>query len=168
MFVVGLTGYTCSGKSEFAQLLERKGFHRINLGDFTREAAERQGRPLRRDQSWELFKEMIARDPAWRLPRVLEALRRLSHGRAVVDGIRTREEAEGLARALGADFLLVEVRVPEELRLRRARSRRREVDVDTSDPVGLARWQTMDREEVELVDRIRPLVDAVVEGGDVT
>lgn len=164
--VVAVTGYTCSGKSEFAKLLQSKGFRRISLGDLTRAAARRLGRPIRRDETWALFKSLAEKDPAWRVPKVLEALASGPGGNVVIDGIRTREEAEGLRGALGSRLWLVEVRVSEAVRLRRAMARRRDVDPTTWDRAALRRWRAMDREEVRMIDRVRPLVEAVVRGDE--
>jgi dephospho-CoA kinase len=165
-FVLGLTGYTCAGKSEFARLLESKGFARLTISDFTREVARARGLPVRRHATWELFKQLVREEPTWRVPRALRAIRALRSPTVVVDGIRVREEAAALKRRLGPAFLLVEVRVPEEVRRRRARLRRRSVDPGRWDRAAEARWRAMDREEVRMINRLRPLVDAVVSGGD--
>ncbi len=70
-----------------------------------------------------------------------------------------------MRRELSSRLLVLEVRTDEALRLRRAMARHRDVDPIRWDDVAKARWEKMDREEVAMVDRIRPLVDAVVNGG---
>lgn len=164
--VIGLTGYTCSGKSEVARLLEAKGFARLNLGDLTREAASARGLSLKRDESWKLFKSLADQDPRWRVARVLDRIRALRAERVVLDGVRTREEAESFRDQLGPGFLLMEVRVDEARRLERAATRRREVDPGSWDEAARVRWQAMDREEVDMIDRLRPLVELVIQGGE--
>ncbi|MCI4336225.1 MAG: AAA family ATPase [Thermoplasmata archaeon] len=163
---IGLTGYTCSGKSEFAKLLERKGFSRVSLGDLTREVARERGLTVARTETWELFKTLTAEDPRWRLARTLRAIEGLHAPKVVLDGIRIKEEAQGLAQALGETFLLLEVCVNEELRLQRAVSRQRDVDPTRWDAAAQARWRQMDGEEVAMIDRLRPMVEATVRGGD--
>ncbi len=163
--VVGLTGYTCSGKSELAKVLGTKGFARIDLGDITREVAKRRGLPVARDETWALFASLVAESPAWRVAPILERLRASRSELVVLDGLRVREEVEALRRELGSRLLVLEVRTDEAVRVRRATARRRDVDPIRWDDVAKARWEKMDREEVAMVDRIRPLVDAVVNGG---
>ncbi len=165
-FVIGLTGYTCSGKSWLARLLGSRGFSVINLGDFTREVARERNIPVRRHESWDLFASLIKENPSWRVPRILEAMRKLDSDHVVIDGIRTPEEAEALKKQIGLRFLLVEVRLKDSLRLARAGSRRREVDHEDWNEQAQERWLKMDKEEVAMIDRIRPLVDVVVDGGE--
>jgi len=163
--VVGLTGYTCSGKSELSKVLATKGFSRIDLGDITREVAKSRGLSVSRDETWALFASLVAESPTWRVGPILERLRSSASDLVVLDGLRVKEEVEALRRELGNRFLVLEVRTDESIRLGRAIARRREVDPVRWDDAAKARWQRMDREEVAMVDRIRPLVDAVVDGG---
>jgi dephospho-CoA kinase len=163
--VLGLTGYTCSGKSTFAERLVTKGFERISLGDLTRAAAKERNLPVRREETWELFKQLTTANPTWRVPPTLERLAKLPHRNVVVDGLRGFEETEAFRRELGAHFLLLEVRVDEEVRRARAKGRHRDVDPSTWDAAAEERWLAMDRQEVAMVDRIRPLVEVVVDGG---
>jgi dephospho-CoA kinase len=163
--VVGLTGYTCAGKSEFSKRLGTKGFARVDLGDITREVAKARGLSVARDETWDLFASLVAESPTWRVARVLEKIGAAGSDLVVLDGLRVKEEVEALRRELGSRFLLFEVRADESLRLARAMARRRDVDPIRWDDVAKARWQKMDREEVAMVDRIRPLLDATVNGG---
>jgi dephospho-CoA kinase len=163
--VIGLTGYTCSGKSELAKRLGTKGFARVDLGDITREVAKARGIPISRDETWTLFASLAAESPTWRVAAILERLRAAAADLVVLDGLRVKEEVEALRGELGRRLLVLEVRVDEKLRRERALTRRRDVDPIRWDDVARERWEKMDREEVAMVDRIRPLVDAVVNGG---
>ncbi len=164
--VVGLTGYTCSGKSRLAAVLGTKGFARFDLGDITRDLAQSRGLSVARDETWALFASRVAESPTWRVAPIVERIRAAPSDLVVLDGLRVREEVEALRRELGGRLLVLEVRTDEKLRLRRAMARRREVDPARWTDAVFDRWQRMDREEVAMVDRIRPLVDAVVDGGD--
>ncbi len=108
--VIGLTGYTCAGKSELSKLLGTKGFARIDLGDLTREVAKARGLSVSRDETWALFASLVAENPTWRVAPVLERIRRSGSDLVVLDGLRVKEEVEGLRRELGAELLVVEVR----------------------------------------------------------
>jgi len=163
--VIGLTGYTCAGKSELSNLLGTKGFVRIDLGDLTREVAKARGLSVSRDETWALFASLVAENPTWRVAPVLERIRGSGSELVVLDGLRVKEEVEGLRRELGARLLVVEVRTDEATRRKRAMARRRDVDPIRWDDVAKERWEKMDREEVAMVDRVRPLVDVVANGG---
>ncbi len=163
--MIGLTGYTCAGKSELSKLLGTKGFARIDLGDLTREVAKARGLSVSRDETWALFASLVAENPTWRVAPVLERIRRSGSDLVVLDGLRVKEEVEGLRRELGAELLVVEVRTDEAIRRQRAMARRRDVDPIRWDDVAKERWEKMDREEVAMVDRVRPLVDVVANGG---
>jgi dephospho-CoA kinase len=163
--VIGLTGYTCAGKSELSTLLGTRGFARVDMGEITREVARARGLSVARDETWELFTRMVAEAPTWRVPAALERIRATGSELVVVDGLRVKEEVEALRRELGSKFLVLEVRADETLRRERAMARRRDVDPIHWDDLAKSRWEKMDREEVAMVDRIRPLVDVTVHGG---
>jgi dephospho-CoA kinase len=164
ILVIGITGYTCSGKTQLATLLEKKGFVRINLGDITRRIAKEKGLSLERTETWELFKTLTQNDPCWRVKHILKLIEESGSERIVLDGIRTLEEAKELKKVFGENFLLVEVRVDEKVRMNRAMERKRDVDVSMQSNEAKERWLQMDREEREMIDRLKPLVDFIVLG----
>lgn len=164
--IIGLTGYTCSGKSQFAKLLEHKGFAIINLGDITRKVAKSKGLTVTRFETWGLFTSEVKQNPEWRVRHIVELVRTSGKRMVALDGIRVKEEVEGLQREFGSRFMLIEVRVSESLRRSRALQRRRDVDPATWDEQTRSRWEQMDKEEVEMVDRLRPLVEATMSGGE--
>jgi dephospho-CoA kinase len=164
ILVIGITGYTCAGKTELATLLEKKGFARINLGDLTRRIAKEKGLSLERTQTWELFKTLTQNDPCWRVKHILKLIEESGSEKIVLDGIRTLEEARELKKVFGDDFLLVEVRVDEKVRIERAMKRKRDVDISNQSNEAKEKWLKMDHEEREMIDKLRPLVDFIALG----
>jgi dephospho-CoA kinase len=162
--VVGITGYTCSGKTQLAALFEKKGFVRINLGDITRRIAKEKGLSLERSETWKLFKSLTRNNPCWRVKHILELVKESGSEKIVLDGIRVLEEARELKKVFGESFLLVEVRVDEKIRMNRAMGRKRDVDVLMRSNEAKEKWLQMDREEREMVDRLKPFVDFTVLG----
>ena len=163
--VIGLTGDTCAGKSELSKLLGTKGFARIDLGDLTREVAKARGLSVSRDETWALFASLVAENPTWRVAPVLERIRRSGSDLVVLDGLRVKEEVEGLRLELGAELLVVEVRYGRGDPAATGNGPAQDVDPIRWDDVAKERWEKMDREEVAMVDRVRPLVDVVANGG---
>lgn len=103
-------------------------------------------------------------DPRWRVPSIVHTIESSKTPLVVVDGIRSREEAEELRGRYGSRFLLLEVRVPDKLREERATNRGRPIDHNHQDAAAHAAWLRMDKEEVAMIRRIRPMVDVVVDG----
>ena len=164
MLLIGITGYTCSGKTRLAILLEKKGFTRINLGDITRRLAKEKGLSITRHETWKFFKIMTERDPYWRVGYIANLVREGGSEKIVLDGVRIPEEARELKNLYGESFLLVETKVDEKTRLKRSRSRKRDIDPSKWDEEARKSWLKMDSEEREMIDKLRPFVDFTVIG----
>lgn len=125
---IGVAGLNASGKTRVVELLERRGFHRASLSDVIRESLRAEGLEPTRERMIERGRELRERaGPGVLAERALDAL---PAGRNhVIDSIRHPAEVESLRT--GADFLLLWVEAPPELRFARARERARTGDADT-------------------------------------
>ena len=125
-----VTGQTLSGKSEVANMIERKGIPMFRLGDLIREEVQRRGLPITvenqeaiaRQARQELGQDIFAR-------RMLEKVDRLPDPLVCVEGARDMSEIRFLQ--LRVRLVLVVVELPDAIRWQRLRAR-----LNERDPVG--------------------------------
>lgn len=124
--VLGVTGPNAAGKGEVCARLKAAGFAVHSLSDVVREEAARQGLPPEREHLIRIGNELReAGGPGALAERILPRLGRLD----VVDSIRNPAEVVALRRR--ADFLLLGVTAPAELRFERSLQRARPGDPAT-------------------------------------
>jgi dephospho-CoA kinase len=124
--LIGLTSRNAAGKDEVARcLVERHGFRYFSLSDVLREELVREGLPVTRENLIRKGNDLrLSQGPGVLAEKALETLR--EEEKAVVVSIRNPGEVEALRRR--ADFLLVGVDAPVELRFSRAKARGRTDD----------------------------------------
>lgn len=145
MRIVGFVGMPGSGKGVASQIAREMGISVVVMGDVIREEAARQGllptdanlgrigSDLRKEEG----ADAVAR-------RTLELARATGEEVVVVDGLRSREEAD-FFRANADEFYLIEICAPVQARLTRLATRGRPDDPELTERRALER-----REEREL------------------
>jgi dephospho-CoA kinase len=130
--VVVFTGMPGSGKSEAVQVARERGFPVFRMGDGVWDEVRRQGLPLEALQVGKVANEMRTSHGAdiW-ARRTLESVDREADV-VIIDGVRSRAELDAFKEELGADFYLVLIDCPDDLRMERVTSRGR--DDDTISP----------------------------------
>jgi dephospho-CoA kinase len=152
MKVVAIVGMTGSGKSEAAAFFREKGFTPVRFGDITDEAVKKMGLPLtevnERPAREQLRKEHgMAAYAILSAPRIDAALRS-SH--VVVDGLYSWEEYLYLKDRYQADFLVVAVYTPPQIRYKRLGSRKIR-------PLTPEQAASRDRAEIENLNKGGPI-----------
>jgi len=141
--MIGLIGMPGSGKSEASAVSLQMGIPVLVMGDVIREEALRRGLEPNDENLGKIgnqLREMegpaaVAERCMQNLARILEVENRehlkevlaSKKGLVVVEGIRSREEIE-LFKEYFADFQLVEIFVPLDIRLKRMAERKRSDD----------------------------------------
>jgi len=118
MKIIGFVGLPGSGKGEASQIARQQGLAVVVMGDVIRQEAARQGlEPT--DQNLGRIGNALraAEGPEAVAKRTLENARAAGKDVVVVDGLRSREEAD-FFRTHADEFLLVEVCAPAEARLK--------------------------------------------------
>lgn len=124
--LIGLTGTNGAGKGEAAAFFQRNGYAYFSLSDLIREALQKEGKALSRDNMIHMGNDLRERFGADCLARqVMEKVR----GRAVIDSIRNPQEVAFLRQQKG--FTLLAIDAPIELRYERAKKRGREESAST-------------------------------------
>ncbi len=134
MRIVAFVGYPLSGKSTAAEVAREMGIPVIVMGDIVREEAAKRKLELTDENLGRVASELRAKygmDAIAKLciPRIREAAK--EKGVVVVDGIRGIDEVRRFKQTFGDDFVLIAIEAPDEIRLRRAKSRMRSDDVAT-------------------------------------
>lgn len=161
--IIGVSGPNGAGKGELVGYLADRSFSVHSLSDVIREELARRGGSESRERMIELGRELRATGG----PGVLASLlvgRLASDRNHAVDSIRHPAEVEVLRRH-SADFKLVWVEAPIELRFARMQTRGR-----TGDPTDLAEMQRLEARErgsadesAQQLDAVRAQADFVVE-----
>jgi dephospho-CoA kinase len=118
MKIIGFVGLPGSGKGEASQIARQQGLAVVVMGDVIRQEADRQGlEPT--DQNLGRIGNVLraAEGPQAVARRTFENAKATGEDVVVVDGLRSREEAD-FFRAHTDEFLLVEVCAPVEARLK--------------------------------------------------
>jgi len=126
--IIGFVGLPGSGKGEASLIARQLGFAVVVMGDVIRQEAARQGLEPCDETLGRIGSELRAREgPTAVARRVLEAARATGKEIVVVDGLRSREEAD-FFRANAEDFYLVEICAPAGTRMKRLTARGRPDD----------------------------------------
>jgi dCMP deaminase len=156
--IIGLTGRNGAGKGEMASYLAKKSFEASSLSDILREELRNRGETITRERLIEVGRELRATyGPAVLAERALARLTPNKH--YVIDSIRHPAEVEALRSR--ADFVLVAVEAPLEVRFERNRRRLRE-----SDPQSLEEFRALEEKELESPDEWGQQIRACEEMAD--
>jgi dephospho-CoA kinase len=132
MTVIGTVGLPGSGKSEAAAVARDAGIPVVIMGDVIRQACRDRGLDpaTRHGEMAETLREENGPDAiaAASLPLIEAHLE--DADTVVVDGIRSDIEVERFDEAFGGEFLLVEIRAPEEARAERLDLRGRDASAE--------------------------------------
>jgi dephospho-CoA kinase len=116
--IIGFVGLPGSGKGEASQIAGQHGLAVVVMGDVIRQEAARQGLEMTDGNLGRIGNALRAAEgPDAVARRVLEKAKATGKDVVVVDGLRSREEAD-FFRAHADEFHLVEVCAPAEARLK--------------------------------------------------
>jgi len=138
-----VTGMPGSGKSVFASVAASLGFEVFSMGDVVREFAQRAG--ITEAAEVNVFADRERRDHGpdiWAI-RTAERIAESGARRVVVDGVRSRFEAEVFERVLGERAVVVAIVAPRMERYRRILGRGR-----VDDPESIMELQSRDWREI--------------------
>ena len=128
MKIIGLVGLPGSGKGEASRIARQQGLKVLVMGDVIRQEAARQGLEATDGNLGRVGSALRAAEgPEAVARRVLEQAMASGEETVVVDGLRSREEADYFAFN-AEQFHLVEVCAPAELRLKWLQARGRPDD----------------------------------------
>jgi dephospho-CoA kinase len=118
MKIIGFIGLPGSGKGEASQIARQQGLAVVVMGDVIRQEAARQGLEPTDQNLGRIGNALRASEgPKAVARRTFENAKAAGKDVVVVDGLRSREEAD-FFRAQADEFLLVEVCAPVEARLK--------------------------------------------------
>ena len=123
--IIGLAGTMGSGKGELSSLLQKKGFSYITISDIIRKELLKRNLPLKREELQNLGNELREKhgNDYW----AKKAIEKIDLNKNwVIDGIRNPGEIEELKNI--PNFFLIGIDAPENLRLIRAKRRKRVID----------------------------------------
>jgi dephospho-CoA kinase len=136
--LIGFVGMPGSGKSEASRVAREMGLSVVVMGDVIRQEAARLGLPPTDENLGRVGNMLRAEDgPDAVARRTLEMIMKTGKELAVVDGLRSKAEAD-FFRAHAQRFLLVEVWTPLEARLQRITARGRADDAIAGSDAELA------------------------------
>ena len=128
MKIIGLVGLPGSGKGEASRIARQQGLTVLVMGDVIRQEAVRQGLEATDVNLGRVGCALRdAEGPEAVARRILQEARASGEETVVVDGLRSREEADYFA-SQAEEFHLVEICAPVEERLRWLRARGRPDD----------------------------------------
>lgn len=136
MKIIGFVGLPGSGKGEASQIARQLGLAVVIMGDVIRQEAARQGLEPCDENLGRIGNELRASEgPAAVARRALQMARATGKEIVVVDGLRSREEAD-FFRANAEEFHLVEICAPAGARLKWLAARGRPDDPRQPDQAG--------------------------------
>ncbi len=126
--IIGLTGTMGSGKGEVVKYLKSKGFEHYVYSDILREIAKDRSIEPTRANLQKLGTDIKKEE---RNKGILSKrlLKKIKTDKAVVDGIRNRDEIIELRK--GEDVHIIAVTAPQKLRFQRLNKRKRDGDPTT-------------------------------------
>jgi dephospho-CoA kinase len=130
MKIVAFTGMPYSGKSEAVLIAKEKGIKVIRMGDMIWTETKNQGLELNDKNVGEVANSMrdkLGKD-IWARRTADEIKSLIKTDYIVIDGIRNVEEINLFKKELSNDFFIIAIDAPDELRKKRALSRRRKDD----------------------------------------
>lgn len=136
MKIIGFVGLPGSGKGEASQIARQLGLAVVVMGDVIRQEAARQGLEPSDENLGRIGNELRASEgPAAVARRALQMARATGKEIVVVDGLRSREEAD-FFWANAEEFHLVEICAPAGARLKWLAARGRPDDPRQPDQAG--------------------------------
>ena len=130
MKTLAFTGMPFSGKSEAVKIAKEQNIPVIRMGDIIWEETKRQGLEINDSNVGKIANDMrkthgmnIWAQKTYEKIKTMKDVEKL-----VIDGVRNIEEVEFFEKNLGKDFVLVAVKVPDDLRHKRAMNRGRKDD----------------------------------------
>jgi dephospho-CoA kinase len=155
MKIIAFTGMPFSGKSEAVKIARDQSISVIRMGDMVWDEAKKRGLELSDKNVGFVANEMREKKgkDVW-AKKTIEKIKEMKDSRhLVIDGIRNLEEVETFEKELGNDFVLVAVKVSDEIRYKRAMNRGRE---DDSQDIDLIK----ERDERELSWGLREVIES--------
>jgi dephospho-CoA kinase len=145
--VLGAVGLNGSGKDTVVDYLSQKyGWHKVSIGDMTRELALRLNKPLSSESLHEITKEYIAKHGDRFFSRMaVEKIKSNWWRKTAVSGIRSEADALTFRNEFGSAFFLVLVECPNEIRFKRMVARS-----EDRDPKSFEDFVVREREEEEI------------------
>ncbi|MSR77672.1 MAG: hypothetical protein EXS63_05540 [Candidatus Omnitrophica bacterium] len=157
--IIGLTGKNGSGKGEVARYLEERGFHYYSLSDVLREAAQKEGLEVTRENLIEIGNRLRSeRGPGVLAEAIFSRLDPEKH--YIVDSIRHPSEVEVFRRR--RDFFLAQVKAPQRLRFERIKQRARE-----KDPITFEEFVAVEEKEGVSSERAHQQLDKTITLADI-
>jgi len=155
MKVVAIVGMTGAGKSEVADLFEKKRFTRIRFGDITDEEVRKRGLELN-EKNERHIRELLRKELGMsayaklNLPRIDETLK---YSDVVIDGLYSWEEYIFLKIYYAENFYVIAVWASPEARYTRLTSR-------ANRGLTLEEAESRDRAEIENLNKGGPIAMA--------
>jgi dephospho-CoA kinase len=145
--VLGAVGLNGSGKDTVVDYISQKyGWHKLSIGDITRELAIRLNRPLSSESLHEITKQYIAKHGDRFFSRMaVERIKSNGWRRTAVSGIRSEADALTFRNEFESSFFLVLVECPNEMRFKRMVARS-----EDRDPKSFEDFVVREREEEEI------------------
>jgi dephospho-CoA kinase len=128
MKVIGITGMPGAGKTEVAKVAKAKGIPVIRMGDLVWKEVKGKGLELSDESIGKVASELRKGEPAIWAIKTIEAIKQLKTEIVVVDGVRSKAEAEKF-RSEFPDFQLVAIHASLANRFKRIFSRGRMDDI---------------------------------------
>lgn len=117
MKIIGFVGLPGSGKGEASKIARKMGFNVVVMGDVIRQEAARRNMEPTDQNLGKIGNELREKEgPEAIARRTLELARNTKEKVVVIDGLRSRSEAD-FFRAQAEEFYLIEVQAPAEARL---------------------------------------------------
>jgi len=138
MKIIAFTGMPCSGKSEAVNIAKDKGILVIRMGDMIWRETKNQGLELNDKNVGEVANSMRDKygKDIW-ARRTVDEIKLLNKtDYIIVDGIRNIEEINLFKKELSSDFVVIAIDAPNELRKKRALSRKRKDDSNDIKNIG--------------------------------
>ncbi|KDE58429.1 hypothetical protein EL22_04880 [Halostagnicola sp. A56] len=165
MHVIGTVGLPGSGKGEAATVAREEGIPVVTMGDVVRQETADRGLDPAKDHGTVAQALREENGPAAIAERSLPMIedRLEDHEAVLVDGIRSGVEVDAFEARFGADFTLVSIEAPFDLRAERIDTRGRDASEDDGGE-GLAARD--ERERGFGMDDAMERADVVVENTD--
>jgi len=119
-----------SGKSEAVKIAKKMKIPVIRMGDMVWEEVKKRNQEINDENVGFVANEMREKygKDIW-AKKTIDKIRKIKDTKhLVIDGIRNLEEVEAFEKELADDFILVAVKVSDEIRYKRAMNRNREDD----------------------------------------
>jgi len=146
MKIIAFAGMPCSGKSEAVQIARDKGIPVVRMGDMVWEETKRQGKTLNDKNVGEVANTMREKHgmDIWAQRTVVKIQSLKKSPTLVIDGVRNKEEIDYFRKKLGNEFLVIAIDAPDNLRRKRALSRKR-----TDDSTEIKDLEERDQREIK-------------------